>query len=227
METPAPELESLTVVLVGGFQPALLQPSRLARAGLIRDLEADGASVTVISSDFTRFSTDWFWLEALPDRLQISTELSAYYSTLRDLAVGLVQSTPAVEVTGIGINHVAHFALEDESEWHKIGHALAPKDFWSSVLENPGTRNISMQGTRPDEYSGSINLTFEPSARVPHGIFLSSNDHYNVPLENRGPENGLEFVTKLLMENFQTSLNRSVGYFNKTLEFAKTIEGNG
>ena len=91
---------------------------------------------------------------------------------IRDLALGILRSLPHTPVQRIGINHLAHFPVESEGVWHRLGHALTPKELWEEVLEKPGMLSLTIQGQRTDDYSGSVNVTVQPSSVVRPGNSL-------------------------------------------------------
>jgi hypothetical protein len=79
----------------------------------------------------------------------------------------------------MGINSRAHFQLRDEESWHTFGHVIAPKSgIWDAILESPGTLSLTINGKRPDDLEGHVNVQVEPSARVPFGIFIETNDEF-------------------------------------------------
>ena len=65
--------------------------------------------------------------------------------------------------------------------WDRIGHVLAPKDKWKALLKEPGTRSLTIEGQRPDDYHGYILVKVEPSSVLgPQGVYISVNDHYEL-----------------------------------------------
>jgi hypothetical protein len=54
------ELEGLTIVVVGSFNPAIFHPAWFSRCNLIRQEEADSAKVEIVHSEVAQFSGDWF-----------------------------------------------------------------------------------------------------------------------------------------------------------------------
>ena len=224
---PQPESESVAVVLVGAFHPGIIQPSWLAKSGLISDAEAESADISAISNDVSQFSTAWFTVQALPNRFAITTQLSAYFGLLKDLITGALLVLPAIEVAAFGINHDAHFKLQSKEKWDDLGHRIVPKKFWTTVMSDPGTANVTIQGPRPDSHSGHINLTFGPSVIVVNGVALGSNDHYDLASSSESRANA-ESVAALIKQEFNVSLRRSENYFKKLLEYAdSTDSGEG
>ena len=220
---PQPEHASVAVVLVGSFHPGIIQPSWLAKSGLLSDSEAESADIAAISNDVSQFSTAWFSMQALPNRIAFNTQLSAYYGSLKDLVAGTLSVLPGAQVTAFGINYDAHFKLDSEERWNALGHDIVPKRFWETVVEDPGTANVTIQGARPNKSPGRMNLTFAPSPLVNHGIALGVNDHYDV-VQTSNAQADVEGVIELLKRDFSVSLKRSEKYFTDLLKYADSIK---
>jgi hypothetical protein len=224
MEPLEAEVEALALVCLGSFTPRLAQPSWLARHDLIAEAEADNAEVTVVSNEFTVFKTEWFTLEMLPERFQVQTSLSAYYMSLTDLVVGLLRILPEASVGAFGINHHGHFKLPNKRLYHALGHRLAPKDLWSNLLKDPGTRKVVIQGERTDGNAGYIWLTVEPSQLVEHGVYLHCNDHY---IPTHGVASTAELAADMISESRRQSFERARDFFAKVLEYAREADLKG
>ena len=81
-----PALEGFSIVLVGDFNPPILNPDWLAARGLIREEEAqDAKGVGVISQDLTAFSTAWLELEVTRERFAAHTSDPSNVATLSEL----------------------------------------------------------------------------------------------------------------------------------------------
>ncbi len=221
MDPLEPEIEALALVCVGTFHPGLLQPSWLARQGLLPEGEADAAVIGVISNDVTQFSTEWFTLECIAQRLQVSTQLRHYYFPLGDLMAGILRVSPATAVVALGINHEGHFGVGSEKRWHALGHDIVPKTFWNSLLKSAGTTSVSVEGQRPDDLPGRILLKLEPSQRYAASVFLSSNDHFNIDPQ---VEDSAGAVAELINDNLAASLERSDRYFKEVVRHSQEIE---
>ncbi len=181
---PTPELSGLSIIVVGAFNPAILQPSWLAAKQLLRPEEAEAAEVEVITREIASFSTDWLDLAITLDRLQISTTSAPSYDLVRDLVVGIFTFLPETPVKAMGINRNSHYRVNTEETWHAFGDKLAPKDVWNAVLEKAGMRSLIMQGVRPDGRQGNIIVQVEPSLRLAEeggfGVYIAINDHYQL-----------------------------------------------
>ncbi len=204
-----PELEEVSVVLVGSFNPAIFHPVWFAREKLIQQEEADRADVKIVSHDVSVFSIGWLAVEVTLDRFAARTTQVQNLEPLRDLvlgAFGLLRHTP---VKQMGINRIAHFRSPSEEAWHQLGHRLAPKEPWAGLLEKPGMRRIQMQGIRPDDYKGRISVAVEPSLTAkPFGAYIEVNDHFDNDAEEKG--NQCDRMMEILAASWQTSLARSL-----------------
>jgi hypothetical protein len=218
VESPEAEVEGLSLVFVGEFAPQLIQPSWLARLGLLSETEADAADVQVISSEVTQFDVDWLEIQVTRQKLQLQTTLSHSFIALHDIGSGILKSLPFARVVGMGINHDAHFRLKSEEIWHSIGHRLAPKKLWERVTKSPGLNSLLIEGQRSDDRPGKYNFRVEPSRLVkPHALFASVNDHYDIP--SATPEESHMDCERLLIEVFRTSLTESRDFFTKLIAF--------
>ncbi|HAB15369.1 MAG TPA: hypothetical protein PLX89_08235 [Verrucomicrobiota bacterium] len=210
MDDLKPEIESVTVVLVGDFNPAIFHPAWFAHQKLIQQEEADRASVKIVSPDLSVFSIGWLALEVVSERFAVQTTQMQYVDALRDFVTGtfgLLRHTP---VKFMGVNRAAHFRSPDETTWHNLGHRLAPKEEWETVLKKPGMRKLQILGQRPDQFRGNLNVTVEPSQmfRPGFGVLFDINDHYDNDVEGKGRE--CERMMEILVTAWQISLDRSL-----------------
>jgi hypothetical protein len=74
-----------------------------------------------------------------------------------------------------------HFRMATEDAWHAVGHALAPKAQWQGILDSPGTIAVTLKGRRPGHPEAALLVTVEPSSQLPAGVFVSFNEHADVP----------------------------------------------
>src|SRR5260370_9089105 len=143
-----PEKAGVSIVMLGSFNPAIFQPRWLGAQQLIRPEEAEDAKIKIIQEDVADFSTAWFHLQVLQNRLQLISTDPRHYDPLRDLAMAVFAILHHTPVRALGINRDFHFAMPSLDEWHGIGNTLAPKELWSAFLKNPGLRSMLIQGYR-------------------------------------------------------------------------------
>ena len=97
MNAQLPDIQSLSVVFLGDFNPKIFQPAWFAAQGLIRQQEAEEAKVDIIHPEVVSFSLEWLALQVTREQCALTTTQEPYYVVMRDLIVGtfnLLQHTP-------------------------------------------------------------------------------------------------------------------------------------
>ncbi len=182
-----PEIEGISIVALGSFNPAIFQPAWFSQRKLIREEEAESADIKVIHKDVTEFSTAWFSLQVLTDRCTLMSQDPTKYLPLRDLVhetLSILEHTP---VHTFGFNMDQHFRMDSEDEWHSFGHHYAPKASWLNVMNEPGMRGLTMEGTREQCEAARIQVRIEPSPKVHPGIAIHINEHHKIPTDDESP----------------------------------------
>jgi hypothetical protein len=175
------DIQGLGIVFLGDFSPKIFQPAWFASQGLIRQQEAEAATIKIIHSEVTEFTLDWCRLFVTQERFQLSTLQEPYYEPLRDLALGTFKMLQHTPIKMMGINLEKHFRVESEELWHRYGDRLAPKEPWADILDGPGLRTLIMEeSSRRDGRRGYTRVTVQPSEQVQPGLFYLVNDHYEV-----------------------------------------------
>lgn len=108
--------------------------------------------------------------------------------------------------------------MPSEDAWNAIGHRLLPKTPWEGALDDPGTRDVTVEGRRPDSHLGYIRATFQPSSVVKFGVFQLVNDHYQ--LNGGDPKKNVPAsqATATLADVWEESLSRSRSIADHVLE---------
>lgn len=212
-----PEIQSVTIVLVGSFNPSIFHPVWFASENLIRAGEADTAKIEIIHPDIAIFDMEGFRIEVNQTRFSISTTQEPYFVVIRDLTLGTFGILKHTPITMLGINFLAHFKIDSEEKWHEVGHILAPKPPWGDALDSPGLRSLTMQeDRRRDGQAGYIRVKVEPSAKINPGIFVDINDHFQKPSESK--TTGSEEIMTILNNSWEASLQRSDKIIRTLLE---------
>jgi hypothetical protein len=171
MSAQLPEIQGVSIVLLGDFNPKIFQPAWFAAQNLIRQQEADEANIAIIHPEVVSFTLgQWLALEVTRERFAVSTAQEPYSKVMRDLVIGsfeLLQHTPLHK---LGINADMHFRMDSEKSWHAFGDLLAPKKIWQGLLKTPGIRRFTMEGQRPDNFQGYIRVRVEPSVKIRPGV---------------------------------------------------------
>jgi hypothetical protein len=208
------EIDGMSVVMLGSFNPAIFQPEWLARYGLIATDEADAAEVQIVSGEVTLFSTDLFDVQVTHDQFVASTARVPSFGMLQDLVVGIFDRLRHTPVVRIGINRDVHFRMASQEAWHALGHRLVPPGLWSSFLKSPGMRTVVIQALRPDDRAGNVVLRVEPSLRVHPGIYIQQNDHFELDDKMKDAGQALD----VLRSDWTSSLKRAEEAFSRIFD---------
>jgi hypothetical protein len=171
------ELDSPNIVLRGNFNPSILQPAWLGAHNLIRSEEAEKAKVEIIAEPVSSFTVDWLQLQMTHDRFSATSD-AANARPLRDLVLGIFKLLEHTPLTSLGINRNMHFKMQSTDDWHTVGHRLVPKEAWERFLTKPGMLSVAVRGKPKARPHAVLNVKVEPSARVPDGVYVSINEHY-------------------------------------------------
>ena len=213
-----PEIEDVSIVLIGNFNPAIFTPAWFVLHKLLPEREAASAQLVVAHDEIVQFSTEWLRLEITRNRF-LAESGRAPHVRVRDLVIRVFQEhlhhTP---VRAFGINRSVHFLVRSFAARHALGRKLVPVDPWGKLGKElgldgqyGGLRSLRMtQGKpegRPD--GGQINIFVEPSNQIGNGrlgVCVGCNDHYVIG----GSEPSAAGENMMVLENtFETSLVRS------------------
>jgi hypothetical protein len=199
--SPKPEIQSISIVALGSFNPAIFQPRWLSSNGLIRDEEAVVAEreMQIIHRQVSIFSTEWFSLQVTDASFTIDSLDPTKSPALRDLAINIFNVLEHTPITAFGLNTNRHFHMKSEEEWHAFGDHYAPKDSWNAILIEPGMRSLTILGKRENCGADRVQVKIEPSLKVRPGVFIHVNQHYDLDegKDKRPGERMLAFLTTL------------------------------
>jgi hypothetical protein len=200
------EIEGVSIVLLGSFNPTIFQPAWFAGEQLIaRDL-ADAAEVGIVHRQMVSFTAGWFEIGVTEDRFSVTSLTAPSDDLLRDLVLGTFRLLRYTPIRAMGLNKDVHYRVESEEVWHAIGHKLAPPSNWDPVLKQPGLRSLLIEGARDDDSKGYIHIKVEPSARVHPGLYVGVNDHYEIT--DPAPAEGASRILKILGEQWSNAQSR-------------------
>lgn len=212
---PEPEITGASVVLVGSFNPAIFQPQWFASQNLLSKSEAESATVKVIVPAVCEFETERFQIQVVQERFMAMSKVGANFEPLRDLVVGtffILEHTP---VTAMGINHHLHFQMKTDSDWHRIGDRLAPKDGWNGILHGrPGMLSLTIT-TEAADSRPKTTVRVEPSVKLKSGVYFDINEHY--PFEK---DDKLKKIMTLLQERWKEADLHAKNIANHIIEWA-------
>jgi hypothetical protein len=203
---PTEEISALGIVLVGDFNPKIFQPAWLASESLIRKQEAESADMKVLVADLSVFEIPpWLRIQVTNEQFLAATTQEAFFEPLYDLVIGIFKLLHHTPIKMMGINREMHYRMASADEWHKFGHALAPKETWKKCMESPGMAELTIRGLRKDSLTGHVNTTVAPSPRIIPGVFIKVNDHFEA---SKGGLGAVE-ILEILESSFNTSLKQA------------------
>lgn len=204
------QIYTLSVTVLGDFNPVIIQPFWLANKKLIRDQEAQDAKIDVIHNEIVKFKFDWASIEITRERFEIRTSQEPYFEPLKDLVIGIFQILKETPIKAIGINHLKYFALSDAEKHYEFGNKIAPLNNWNDTLNDPRLLQAEIyEQKRADKIDGYYRVRIQPSdikLSTPYAILINMNDHLNV----KG-----EFFGKVLSDNWKHSFSRSEEIIDK------------
>lgn len=215
-----PKLHGSSIVLVGSFNPAIIQPHWLASMDLIRADEADKATIQVISPQVSVFSLSWLTMQVVPEKFIAESLDAAHDQHLPVLVAGIYARLEHTPFSMMGLIWRGHYDLESEDHWHRLGDRLVPKNLWKEVLTSPiregtpGLRTLVVEGTRPNGRGGKwVRAKIEPSVRIRNGVYVELHEHYDAT--ERGDD-----APSALIESLQ---NEWSGFLAESASIAQRI----
>jgi hypothetical protein len=217
--TRSPEIVGTSIVVVGSFNPAIFSPDWFYGKKLLgqSDCEyAQSAPSLVVAHEVSSFETDWFTLQVTQDRFALNTK-TTLNPALADLAIGALSLLNQTPVTAVGLNFVAHYKMETEDDFHKIGDVIVPKGPWAAVFPedeyNVGLATLVLRVDKGPRVFGkaaddAINITLQGSSRVKYGIAFAYNDHHVVPKEVNEGQTPAEYACDEALGLFANVIDR-------------------
>ena len=183
MTVVEPDNETFSIVVLGDFNPAILQPLWFSVNGLVPEAEAKDADVDVIHKQFASFAMGGIRVQVDGSRLGVTAEESPQGPILRDLVLGTLSVLEHTPLKAIGLNRDMVFLMETDEAWHEVGDRLVPKGDWEQILACPGMRQVVVEGQRPNCKADRLHVRVQPSANL--GILIAVNQHYQLETNER------------------------------------------
>jgi hypothetical protein len=167
----------LNIVFIGDFNPSIIQPYWLRSKELIKEEEAESASVNVIHNELVQFViSDWAIFQITRNRFELTTTQQAYFEPLKDLATSIFRILKETPLKSVGINHIRHYTVS-EKEYRVLGDKLSPVANWQSVMKLP--RLSSVEIVEQGESADKIIVRVQPSdtLKAPFSFMIYINQH--------------------------------------------------
>lgn len=202
-------VDSVAVVIKGEFDPDTFSPKWLTELGVIGEQELSAAEYKwLLPSDSVNFTALWLRVFVKQDTVEISTDNADEFERVRDVCVGVLQSLPESPLSQMGLNRIVHFEVGNSGKWNAIGDNLAHNEIWDDVLDFVGMRSLVLWGSRPNLYSGRVQIQVEPSNIVKHGIYVSHNDHFGLTKIGSRPKSREEGQARTDLDDAKLSTDK-------------------
>ncbi|MCY3930504.1 MAG: hypothetical protein OXH70_02180 [Acidobacteria bacterium] len=136
-----PDISTVSVVLLGSFNPAIFTPAWFGLEGLLPRTTVESAELGVAHPNVTQFDAEWLKLRVRPDKFVVETS-QAPTIRVSDLVVRTFrEKLPHTPIKALGMNREVHFRVQSLAERDRIGRKLAPTapwGEWGSSLEPDG-----------------------------------------------------------------------------------------
>ena len=138
------EVQSLSIVFVGEFNPVIISPAWLTLKNLIREEEAINAKVDVIHNEIVQYDLDWVLVTLNKKRCEFRSSKVPYFDAVRDLAASIFKILKETPITSVGLNHIFELILPDEETYYRFGAKLTDLRLWENDLVDPRIMNLEI-----------------------------------------------------------------------------------
>lgn len=201
---------SLSIVIIGEFNPMVFQPFWLSEKKLIRDGEASSADIEIIHNQISKFKLDWASIEVTNKRFEIRVHSEPFFEPARDLVTGIFNYLKETPLSNLGINHVLNFSMPTDDLYYEFGNKLSSLKMWSDFLSNSRLGLIEIiQNPRTDNLPGLYRIRVYPSEEtldIKRGVTINLNDHFGLSESDTGRK--LELL-KILNDQWVTSMDKA------------------
>lgn len=225
------ETGGCSIVLLGGFNPAIFNPDWFLRYEIATEAERNDSTINIIHPEISNFRLGNKLIQADLTRFSVQTTEAPWVSVMDFVTRTFGQYLVHTPVNRIGINRDVHFGVGTEERRNEVGRLLAPTTPWGewgkridAAPQNRrgGFTTLTMQETR-DAGKGTIQATVQPSVVIKgnSGIFISVNDDY--VLQGDDTKNAM-VAMNLVRDVFQHSIVNSEWIIDQVMRLAKKGE---
>jgi len=229
-----PQINTVSIVLVGSFNPAIFHPAWFLANGIFRDEDFKVAKIELIHPEIAIFNVgEWLSVRVERERFAAETREPPFIRLCDFVVKTFKEALLHTPINQIGINRQLHFSVGDNEICDKIGKLLAPQEPWGEWAQSfqgktrekrGGLISISMiQLELEDRDEGHIRTKVEPSARITDGtgIYVEINDHYD--FSNKEPKGSTLHATDLLEKHFDDSIRRSEWIIDQIMSLKEKV----
>ena len=214
VEGMIPERKQFSIVVLGSFNPEMFQPQWFQRQEIISQEDADFAidqnsSVPlIITPQLTLFRTPQMTVQIDAKRFEVKADKEPLISLI-DFVTKTFENLGSYNIRAFGFNYIANYKVKSIEEYHKIGDALVPKEYWKECLQEEVTGNDRQSGLeflrmkkQKKDSKGYILFALQASPYIQNAFMLSCNDHNVVEDDNQSAEYVMDLINKRYEEAF-------------------------
>ena len=213
------QIETLSLVLIGDFNPVIFQPFWLSSKNLIREDEATNAKIEIIHNEIVKIELDWLNIEVTRNRCMFKSSKVPYFDPLKDLTVGIFKILNETPIKKVGLNHIYDLSLKNKEQYYSFGSCLTPLKYWDDDLKGPRLLQLEIiENERKDGQNGSRRIRISPSSdqTIPFGVSIDVNNHFD--LNSEGSK--IDFIS-LLEKNWSISFSQTKKMIENVLKKIK------
>ena len=124
------ETGGCSIVLLGGFNPAIFSPDWFVRHEIVTETELSDSTINIIHPEITNFRLGKKLIQADLTRFQLTTTEAPWVSVMDFVTKTFGQYPVHTPVNRVGINRKVHFGVGSEERRNEIGRLLAPTEPW-------------------------------------------------------------------------------------------------
>ncbi len=142
--------KELSIVMVGEFNPVIINPNWLVGKKLISELDAREAAEErsyITHPEVSQFKLPYCNIQTLQDRYTATSTQEGYFEKLHELTTAIFNFLKETPVYKMGINTTCHYEFGSNDDWNRFGDMLAPKEAWVPLIKNPGLKRMDIDHT--------------------------------------------------------------------------------
>ncbi|WP_027360140.1 hypothetical protein [Desulforegula conservatrix] len=178
------DIEHISLVFIGKFNPSIISPHWLAYNNFISKTEAEKAKINIIHKDVSSFELDICRFEVTDDKFQISSEIDYSYKHVCDLAQNILNELIHTPITAFGFNLGRHIRFDNEKLRDSFAYTIFNKERFKNIFSEPALFKINLADKQNNDnlIDGRLSLSIEASSLYRFdGVFVLVNNHYQRP----------------------------------------------
>ncbi|MDX1760619.1 MAG: hypothetical protein R3218_00530 [Christiangramia sp.] len=205
-------IRNLSIVLVGQFNPSIITPHWLSSKKAIRESEAENAKVKIIHPEISDFKISFAEFQVSQDKFIISCNNEADFDLAKDLTISIFSILSETPVSGIGLNHIIHFGLNNAKQYNSFGDWLSPHKIWEDQLDDPKLMELKIVEpfSEGNPVKNMVSISISEVIKQ-FGVRYLLNYHIEISkIKEKSPAN-------IVINHWEKSITKSNNIFNSLI----------